>query len=276
MLNAFSVDLEDWFNPSNLRQSLRLYGSANPEIRVEKGAAKILSLLTKHSYKATFFVLGWIAEKKPRLISQIESEGHEIAIHGYDHTPVTEMTPEQFRSDIGKTLEIVFPLIRRPVEGYRAPAFSITEKTLWALDILKEFGLRYDSSIFPYSGHPEYGISDFPLGISRHPNGLVELPMTCLRILGKRIPVSGGGYFRLIPYGIYKRLIQRTNNTGRPLIFYIHPWELDPGHPRLKLRPIDKFRHYNNIEHTESRLDRLLSDFEFTSVRQILQGDNEQ
>ncbi len=270
MKNAMSIDVEDWFCVNNLRQVITRDNWDKCELRVVKNTQRILQLLGKHNTEATFFVLGWIAERVPDLIREIERHGHEIATHGYSHSLLTEMTPESFEKDLKKALELTRNSADGEILGFRAPSFTITEKTLWALDILAKNGIRYDSSIYPIGFHPDYGMRHAPLSIYKLNGVLTEVPLSCTEILGRRIPCAGGGYFRIFPYPLTKYLLKRCNSEGRPAIFYLHPWELDPEQPRVSLPWHRKFRHYWNLEKTASRLDKLLTDFEFTSIRKVL------
>jgi polysaccharide deacetylase family protein (PEP-CTERM system associated) len=270
MKNAMSIDLEDWFCVYNLSQAIRKEDWDTYELRVVENTKRILQLFDKHRTEATFFVLGWIAERVPELIRDIERQGHEVAVHGYSHTLLTEMTPETFEHDLQKALEVTKRCIRQEIVGYRAPSFSITEKTLWALDILAQYGFRYDSSMFPVRFHPDYGMPGVSLSIHRLNHSLIEVPLSCAEILGIRIPCSGGGYFRIFPYALTKFLMKRCHKQGRPVIFYLHPWEIDPHLPRMKLPPFKKFRSYYNLDKTLNRLDTLLSDFEFTSIKKVI------
>ena len=270
MLNAFSIDLEDWFCVHNFSKVIKKEDWKKYELRVENNTRCILDLLTKHNTEATFFVLGWIAERVPELIREIEERGHEIASHGYSHTLLTEMTPAAFEQDLRKAIEVTKKCINSEIVGFRAPSFSITKKTMWAIDILKKYGFRYDSSIFPISLHPDYGVRNSSLSIHYINSSMVEFPLSCVEIMGLRIPCSGGGYFRVFPYSMTKRLLKSCNEQNRPAIFYLHSWEIDPDQPKVKLNWLRKFRHYYNLDKTAAKLDRLLSDFEFTSVRKVL------
>ncbi len=270
MKNALSIDVEDWFCVSNLKKAIDYKDWDSQELRVEKNTRRILDLLSKHEVEATFFVLGWIAERVPDLISEIDRQGHEIATHGYSHMMITSMTPESFEEDLKKAIEVTSQCIKQDIRGFRAPSFTVTQKTRWALDILARNGLRYDSSIFPVSGHPDYGMPDSPLGIHEVIPDLIEAPLSVAEVFGKRIPCGGGGYFRLFPYSVTRLLMKKCNRQGRPVIFYLHPWEIDPDQPRVDLPLIKKFRHYNNLGKTYARLDRLLGDFEFTSIRKVI------
>jgi len=270
MINAISVDLEDWFSVSNLTDTIKREQWGTIQSRVEKNTHVILELFKRHNVRGTFFVLGWVAENFPDLVRAIDMEGHEIACHGYAHKMVTHMTQEEFREDISRSIRITGSLTSRKIIGYRAPSFTIGTKTLWALDVLKENGILYDSSVFPIGFHPDYGMPEAPLGIFTHGNGILEFPLSCTEVLGRRIPCSGGGYFRLFPYALTRGLLKRCNKEGRPAVFYIHPWEIDPGQPRVNLPPVKRFRHYVNLGRTLSRLERLVQDFQFAPLREVL------
>jgi polysaccharide deacetylase family protein (PEP-CTERM system associated) len=267
--NVFSVDLEDWFCVHNLRGVIRREEWDQCESRVERNTLTLLHVLGRRQVKGTFFVLGWVAERFPDLVREIESRGHEIATHGYSHRLLTSLTPEEFRADLGRSLEVLARCSRRPIRGFRAPSFSVTRKTWWAVEILRANGIRYDSSVFPVGFHPDYGIPDSPLSAHRLPEGLLELPMSCVEMFGRKVPCSGGGYFRLFPYPVTRALMRRCNQQGRPVIFYLHPWEVDPDQPRVALPALKRFRHYNNLDRTTERLERLLEDFSFTSVSDL-------
>lgn len=267
MKNALTIDLEDWFCANNLRITIEEWDRR--DLRVVENTDRILDLLDRHSVQATFFVLGWIADRVPALVQEIEQRGHEIATHGYSHTLLTEVTPAEFEADLCRALEVTRRLVTQPLLGFRAPSFTITRKTLWALDILARHGIKYDSSIFPVRFHPDYGMPDAALSIHRI-GPIIEVPMSVARILGRNIPCSGGGYFRVFPYAITRFLLQQCNREGRPAVFYLHPWEVDPGQPRVKLSFSKSFRHYMNLDKTLERLDHLLDDFEFAPVREVL------
>lgn len=269
MKNALSIDLEDWFCAYNLRIKTEDWGQR--ELRVVENTRRILDLLAKHDTPATFFVLGWIAERVPDLIREVEQQGHEIATHGYSHTVLTEMTPEVFETDLTRALQVTKACVSQEILGFRAPSFSITSKTLWALDILAKHGLKYDSSIFPLSYHPDYGIPDASLSIHQI-GAMTEVPLSCAEVLGKKIPCSGGGYFRVFPYPLTTFLMRRCHREGRPVIFYLHPWEVDPGQPRMNMPLSKKFRHYFNLDKTMDRLDQLLTEFEFVPIKELLNG----
>jgi polysaccharide deacetylase family protein (PEP-CTERM system associated) len=271
--NVFSVDLEDWFCVQNLNGIIPRGQWDQCESRVERNTLLLLDILSRYRVEATFFVLGWVAERFPDLVREVESRGHEIATHGYSHRLLTSLTPDEFRADLGKSLDVLAGCSKQSVRGFRAPSFSITRKTWWALDILRSAGLSYDSSIFPVGFHPDYGIPDFPLNAHSLPEGPFELPMSCAEVFGRKVPCSGGGYFRLFPYAATRALMRRCNQQGRPVIFYLHPWEIDPEQPRVSMPALRKFRHYHNLELTLRRLDRLLTDFRFTSIRRLFPED---
>ena len=267
VMNVFSIDLEEWFCVYNLSQAIPHEQWDRCESRVERSTLAILDLLSKHGVEGTFFVLGWVAERHPDLVREVERRGHEIATHGYSHRLITHLSPDEFRADLERSLEVLTPLANKPIRGFRAPSFSVTRKTWWALDILRECGIRYDSSMFPVGFHPDYGVPDAPLAAHHLSVGIWELPMSVAEVAGKRVPCCGGGYFRQFPYSVTKHLMQRCNQQGRPVNFYLHPWEVDPGQPRIPLPLVKRLRHYNNLAKTMSRLERLLNDFEFTSAR---------
>ena len=271
MRNVMSVDVEDWFCVYNLSAHIRYEDWDRCESRVERNTIRLLDIFRKHRVEATFFVLGWVADRFPDLVREIEHQGHEIASHGYSHRLLTMMQPAEFRADLERSLEVLARVTTQKVRGFRAPSFSITRKTLWAVEILRELGMEYDSSVFPIGFHPEYGIPGSELGPYELAEGVIELPMSVAHVLGWKIPCCGGGYFRLYPYALTRHLIRRCQAEGRPVIFYLHPWEADPGQPRVRGMPWSKaFRHYNNLEKTEARLERLLKEFSFTSVRTLL------
>jgi polysaccharide deacetylase family protein (PEP-CTERM system associated) len=271
MKNAFSIDLEDWFCVRNLASIFPFSEWKGLPLRVEQNVTRLLEILDKHGVKSTFFVLGWVAERVPGLVRAIAQAGHEIATHGYGHLQATAVTPAEFEQDIAKSLEVLRQIVPAKVLGFRAPSFSITRKTLWAFDILTKYGIKYDSSIFPIGFHPDYGVKNTQLSIYSIHDSLQEFPLSCFRFLGTTVPCCGGGYFRLFPYAMTRYGLKQCNRENRPAVFYIHPWEIDAGQPRVKNLPLFKrFRHYVNLEKTEERLHRLLSDFEFTTIASVL------
>ena len=267
--NAMTVDLEDWFCVWNLRSVIRSEDWERCELRIEKNTLRLLGLFEKHGVRATFFVLGWVAERVPGLIREIERRGHEIATHGYSHRPLIEMTAEDFDRDLRKAVEVTGRVTRQPILGFRAPTFSLEERTMWALDVLQENGIRYDSSMMPQGINPDYGVRGGGSGILKIGPDFFEAAPTCVRLFGMKIP-CGGGYFRLFPYGLMRFLLRRCEKRGLPIVFYIHPWEIDPEQPRVRLSWLRRFRHYHNLEKTEARLERLLGDFRFTTLRNLL------
>jgi polysaccharide deacetylase family protein (PEP-CTERM system associated) len=270
MKNAISIDVEDWFCANNISETINIKEWEKCESRIKQNTFKILSILDKRGVKATFFVLGWIAERYPEIVVKISSEGHEIATHGYSHHLLTRLSPQEFEQDLCRSIETIGRYTDQEIIGFRAPSFSVTRKTYWALDILKKNKIKYDSSIFPVNFHPDYGIPDIPEGPHEIKEGLWEFPLSCFKVFGRNIPCSGGGYFRVFPYFFTRYGIRKCNNYGRPVIFYLHPWEVDPDLPRIGLSFMKKFRHYYNLEKTEERLERLLDDFEFTTIKEVL------
>ncbi len=273
MINALTFDIEDWFQVRNLSSKIDFSQWHYQESRIEKSVYKLLGVLRRNNVKATFFTLGWVAEKYPDLIENISFEGHEIASHGYRHRLVYEMTPEEFEQDLVKSIDVLREVTNKRVIGFRAPSFSITKKSSWAFEVLERNGIKYDCSVFPII-HPEYGIPDAPRGIHNTNYGVVEFPSSTLRVAGFNLPVGGGGYFRTMPYSL-TRIAMRQINKKMPAMVYIHPWELDPKQPKIKAGPIKGFRHYTNLDTTLPKLKRLLQDFKFDSVKNILFGEEE-
>lgn len=271
--NAISIDLEDWFCVHNLSRAIPRDEWDSCELRVHESTRRLIDLFHRYNTKATFFVLGWVAERIPELVKELDDRGHEIAVHGYDHLLLTEISPEQFDADLGRGLKAIEQcgVKSRPL-GFRAPSFTMVKKTKeWALPILEKHQFKYDSSVFPIGFHPDYGMVEAPLTPYKITPDLLEFPMSCLEVFGRRFPFSGGGYFRLFPYAYTKYCMQKVNAQGRPAVFYLHPWELDPGQPKVKnLSFSQRFRHYRNIDQTEKRLEQLLNDFKFTTIREVL------
>jgi polysaccharide deacetylase family protein (PEP-CTERM system associated) len=274
LLNAFSVDVEEYFQVEAFAGAVSRADWESFEPRVEGNTRRLLELLSRKEVKATFFVLGWVAERFPGLVREIVSQGHELGAHGYDHRPVTALTRDEFRQDIGKSKRILEDLAGTEVIGYRAPTYSVVKKTLWALDILLEEGFHYDSSIFPIV-HDRYGIPSatrFPGVVSQNGSGsLLEFPISTVRILGGNLPFVGGGYLRQYPMRFILWGMRRVNTIERqPVILYVHPWELDPDQPHLSVGALSRLRHYRNLEQTEQRLELLMGRFRFTTVREVL------
>lgn len=263
--NYLTIDVEEHFQVAAFDDIVKPKDWNNHTSRVAKNTTFILDLLAQHQTKATFFIVGWTAERNPDLVKEIDRQGHEIGCHSYMHRKIYDLSPEEFREDTIKAKGILEQILDKKIAGYRAPSYSITKKSLWALDMLSELGFIYDSSIFPIM-HDNYGIPDAPRFKYRHPNlNLTEFPISTAKVLGRNIPVSGGGYFRLFPYWFTKKLLKSINQKEKqPFIFYLHPWEVDPDQPRLSDAGfISKFRHYNNLKKTSGRFKRLLSDFDF-------------
>ncbi len=274
VLNAFSVDVEDFFQVAAFEGVIDRSDWDTFERRVEANTRRLLELLARYDVRSTMFVLGWVAERAPDLVREIHRAGHELAIHGYDHRRVTEQTPDEFRADVRAAKRLLEEIAGVEVEGYRAPTYSIVKETLWATEILLEEGFRYDSSIFPIH-HDRYGIPDaprFPWVVARA-NGasLVEFPISTVRVLGLNLPFVGGGYLRLLPPGVARWGMRRLNRReGRPAIVYVHPWEIDPGQPRQPVGWLTRLRHYGNLGRTGARLADLFERFRFGTVRQVL------
>jgi len=272
MKNILTIDVEDYFQVENFKKRVKFSDWDKYEMRVQANTEKILSILGGSNSKATFFVLGWVAEKLPHLVKKISDAGHEIASHGYGHDLIYERTPEEFKDDLLRSRTILEDIIKRRVSGYRAPSWSVTKKSLWAIDILMEERYSYDSSVFPiYSDHGGLASAKrFPHRIYNHKNSIWELPISTVKIFGLNVPFSGGGYFRLLPYRFIKRSIEKINREGNPVIIYLHPWEFDAEQPRIMSDPISGFRHYVNIEKTERKLHMLLEGFDFIKIDDFL------
>lgn len=277
MLNALTIDVEDYFQVTAFERHVRRDQWDNCELRVAKNTQRILEMLDEYGVKATFFVLGWVAEREPALVNTIAAHGHEIACHGYGHELIYRIGPERFREDVRKSKALLEDICGERVLGYRAPSYSITKKSLWALDILIEEGFSYDSSIFPVY-HDNYGIPDadrFPHEIKRVSGTIREFPLTTLpiNIFGKeyRLPIAGGGYLRLFPSRLLQKGIKRINEREKkPAVLYFHPWEIDPGQPRISAGLKSRFRHYLNLHKTEEKLKHLFGTTKFAPMRKVL------
>jgi polysaccharide deacetylase family protein (PEP-CTERM system associated) len=270
MENALSIDVEEWFCANNIASVIPRERWGECPSRVVESTRRILEILKESRTRATFFVLGWVAERCPHLVREIATAGHEVASHGYAHQLLYRISPEEFRDDLGRSLEILRNLARGPVIGYRAPSFSIVERTAWALPILEDHGIQYDSSVFPVAHHPDYGIPGAPRTPHRIAPALWEFPPAVWPVWGKNIPVGGGGYFRIFPYRVTEFALRRLGASGTPFMFYLHPWEFDPDQPRVRLSWSKRLRHYTNLARTEDRFRRLLNAFRFTTVREAL------
>lgn len=263
--NAFTVDLEDWYQ--GLEIDAAEWGRFEDRLRV--GAQRLLDLLDQAGVSATFFVLGYAAEKAPELVREIHARGHEIATHGYSHQFVYRLGEEGFRRDLQRSLEVLDRALGVPILGHRAPFFSITRQAEWAFDVLRECGIAYDSSVFPVHNY-RYGIADAPRWVHQVREGLVEFPLSTCRLGKLNLPVGGGAYFRLFPYTFTRQGLRRINGAGQAAVFYLHPWELDPGQPRLRLPRRIGLTHYWNLEGTARRLQLLLREFRFTTMHRVL------
>lgn len=271
--NAMTIDVEDYFQVSAFAPYIARGDWDSRECRVERNVDRILALLAEQGTQATFFTLGWVAERYPQLVRRIVEGGHEIASHGYGHERASDLSPEAFRADVGRAKALLEDLSGREVLGYRAPSFSIGERNLWAFDVLRDCGYRYSSSVYPIR-HDHYGMPDSPRFAYPVREGLLEVPVTTLRLRGRNLPSSGGGYFRLLPYALSRWLIEQVNrNDQQSAVFYFHPWEIDPGQPRIAgIDAKTRFRHYVNIGRTEARIAQLLRDFAWGRMDQIFLG----
>jgi polysaccharide deacetylase family protein (PEP-CTERM system associated) len=272
MLNALSVDVEDYFQVSAAEHVIPYEDWDKYESRVVKNTLKVLSILKEFNVKATFFVLGWLAERFPQLVKEIHSQGHEIACHGYAHRLIYNQMPEVFREDIRKAKVTLEKIVGSKIIGYRAPSCSVVSRSLWALEILVEEGFQYDSSIYPLQ-HTCYGTLNGKRFIHRIDLGgksIIEFPLSTLRICGTNFAIPGGGYLRLYPLWLVRWAIKHINKEGYPAMVYVHPWEMDPEQPRIKLRGLSKFKHYVNLSKHEEKIRRLVSEIEFSTIWNIL------
>ncbi len=273
IVNALTIDVEEYFHANALDGAVSPADWNSLPQRVEHNTLRLLDVLDEHGARATFFMLGWVAERWPQLVTEVARRGHELASHGYAHRLVYRQDPQQFRADVVRGKAILEDRLGAPVFGFRAASYSLVARTLWALDVLIEEGFRYDSSIFPIR-HDIYGIPDFTrfaVKLQRPAGEIVEIPASTLRFLGRNWPVGGGGYFRLFPYALTRSALRYLNRHDRaPAIVYLHPWELDPEQPRLAAGVRSRFRQYTNLHRTEARLRRLLRDFRFAPIAEAL------
>ena len=274
VVNGFSVDVEDWYQVSDFEDRIPLEQWDQYESRVVRNTRKILGILNEFNVTGTFFILTWNALRHPELVQEIVEAGHEIATHGHTHRLVYEQGRERFAEDLLQSLEILRAVPGVEVLGYRAPSFSVTAKSMWALDVMLEAGLCYDSSVFPVQD-PLYGIPGaqrFPFTIhEREGRSLAEFPMTTMQLGGRNFPLGGGAYLRLLPYKYMQWGMRRVNQENQPAVVYLHPWEIDPEQPRLPIRGKRGFStHYWRLEGMEAKLRRLLSDFKFAPIRDVL------
>lgn len=273
VMNVFSVDVEEYFHDETFRELVTRDQWEGLQQRVAPSTRLLLRMLESFDVRGTFFVLGWVAERHPELVVDIHGEGHEVAIHGYDHRPIFVLSKDEFREDIRRAKGIVEDIIGEPVIGYRAPTFSIVEETRWAIEILIEEGIRYDSSVFPIV-HDRYGIPDADRAPYREVVGgqeLIELPMSTVRLGGRNLPFVGGGYTRLLPMSFVRWGMRRVvEREGRAMVLYVHPWEVDPNHPVLGVGRVGRTRHYHGLVKVEPRLRELLGSFRFGTAREVL------
>ncbi len=272
--NALTVDVEDYFHVAALAPNIPRESWGTRESRVVANTRKLLSMFDQFDVRGTFFVLGWVADRHPQLVREIAAGGHEVACHGYSHRLVYEQTPAEFREETLRSKRLLEDITGSAVLGYRAASYSIVRESLWATDILAEAGFIYDSSIFPVR-HDRYGIPDAKRVPNRMttPGGksIVEWPLATAKIGGFKLPVAGGGYFRLLPYWLTRWGLASINADARQaFIFYLHPWEIDPGQPRVQASRLSRFRHYTNLDKCEGRLRRLLGEFRFGTARDCL------
>ena len=270
-LNAMTIDVEDYFQVSAFNQSISRDTWSEHQCRVERNMDKLFELFSRHDVKATFFTLGWIAEKYPAMVKKIVSNGHELASHGRNHVRVFDQSPNEFTQDISHTKNLLEDIGGVEVKGYRAASFSIDQRNLWAYDCLTEAGYQYSSSIYPVK-HDHYGMPDAPrFSFYANTQGLVEVLISTVKWMNRVWPTGGGGYFRFFPYSISKRLIRAVNEQdNRSAIFYLHPWEIDPDQPRQHgVSFKTRFRHYINLKHTYRRLERLTQDFNWDRMDKV-------
>lgn len=270
LANALSIDVEEHYHAHAMEHALPRETWEDIPSRVVPSTQRILRLLSTHDVKATFFILGWVADRAPQLVQEIAELGHEIATHGYAHQLIYRQTPEEFADDLARSIDAITRACGIRPKGYRAPSFSITKQSLWALEILEQQGLTYDSSIFPLSMHDRYGIGEAQRFANQVRPGLWEFPVSTVRLGKQNLPVAGGGYFRLYPTWLTRRAIRHLNGQGQPAVVYLHPWEFDPDQPRAAgLSRATRFRHYVNLRKTESRLATLIREFKFQPMDQV-------
>ncbi len=271
MRNAMTIDVEDYFQVSAFAPHIARDSWDSQPCRIERNIERILALLAAHDTHATFFTLGWIAERYPQLVRAIVDQGHELASHGYGHQRASDLSREQFHDDITRAKGLLEDIGGVAVRGYRAPSFSIGSRNLWALETLREAGHVYSSSIYPIA-HDHYGMPEAPR-FAFHPldDAMLEFPPSTVHLFGRNLPAAGGGYFRLMPYALSRWLMRRVNQTdGQPCMFYFHPWEIDPEQPRQSgIGYKTRFRHYVNLNRMEGRIAHLLRDFEWGRVDQV-------
>jgi polysaccharide deacetylase family protein (PEP-CTERM system associated) len=268
--NAMSIDVEDYFQVGAFKQIISAKDWPSYECRVERNTDLVLSILDRQKVKATFFTLGWVAERYPTLITRIVEQGHELASHGYGHQMITDMSPTEFREDVIRAKALLEDTSGVRIEGYRAPSFSVGPNTLWAHDILAQTGHIYSSSVYPIR-HDLYGMPDAPRFGHQLSNGLIEIPATSVQFLNQNFPASGGGFFRLFPLALSRKIIERVNaKDGQAAVFYCHPWEFDPTQPRIaQASRKSKLRHYINLEPNAGKFEQLLTQFKWAPMRDV-------
>lgn len=273
--HALTVDLEEYFHVSNFADRIEPERWPSLPSRVEDATRRLLDRFDEHACRATFFALGWVAERQPKLVAEIVARGHELACHGYRHELVHALGPQRFREDLRRARRAIEDAAGAAVAGYRAPSYSVTARSLWALAILAEEGFRYDSSIFPVR-HPSYGIPGFTGELVRLDLGgglsIVEFPLTTTRVGPWNLPVAGGAYLRLLPAPLFRWGFRRAVRSGRPAVLYLHPWEIDPDQPRLRAGWQVRVRHYRNLDRTEERLGRLLAQTPFDTMGGVIEA----
>jgi polysaccharide deacetylase family protein (PEP-CTERM system associated) len=275
-INAFTIDVEDYFQVEALAPVIPRDSWSQREYRCERNVGRLLEMLAERGIHGTFFILGWIAQRSPQLVRDIAAAGHEVACHGMSHKLIYRQERTEFRDETRQSKALLEDLIGKPVQGYRAASFSIVKSSLWALDELIDAGFTYDSSVFPIR-HDNYGIPDAALApyeiVAPSGRTLVEFPMSIVNWGSLRLPVSGGGYFRIFPYWVTRKSLARINEREqRPFVFYLHPWEIDPGQPRVRASLKSRLRHYTNLSRCEARLGRLLGEFSFAPMCDVLSG----
>jgi polysaccharide deacetylase family protein (PEP-CTERM system associated) len=270
IINAMTVDVEDYFQVSAFEKNILRDDWNKLELRVERNTFKLLELFEKHQVKSTFFTLGWVAERCPNLIKAIVEQGHELASHSYDHQRVFNMTPEQFRQDLTKSKQILEDISGQKIIGYRAPSFSINDSNIWVYEILNELGFLYSSSTYPVQ-HDLYGVPHWPRFAYQRPEGITEVPIPTIHHNNKNLGIGGGGYFRLYPYWLSKKRIERyLADEKQPYNFYFHPWEIDPEQPKVESASIkSKLRHYVNLSRMENKIVRLLTDYQWDTMKAV-------
>lgn len=274
LIGALTIDVEEYFHVENLRGVAPPSAWDSLATRVEGQVERILDLLDKKAVKATFFTLGWVAERNPALVARIAARGHEVASHGYGHEMLTRLDPERFRSDLRRARAVLEDAAQTPVRGYRAPTWSIVPATDWALDVLVEEEYLYDASIFPVR-HDRYGDPQAPIVPHRRvraAGSLVELPPLVLRVRGTNLPAAGGGYLRLLPLSFTRWAVAQAVSEGRPAVLYLHPWEIDPEQPRFNVGLLKGIRHYHGLAAFEGRLRRLLSEHRYGRMRDLVEA----